>query len=168
MIEFAEDLVTAATGGFESGPVEDFDFAAGVLDEPAFLQTACDDGDGGSLGFLGRFTEPRKGFPLLRTAFITLAESRPRLRLLVAGPGDRDELYDEFPKELHDRVVFLGLVSEADKARLLLKHYPSQTMHDWFDEESFLGLSRLRGVQCRARHAEAFVMEKATVSFGGA
>jgi phosphatidyl-myo-inositol alpha-mannosyltransferase len=76
-------------------------------------------GDGESLGFLGRFTEPRKGFPLLRTAFVTLARSRPRLRLLVAGPGDRDDLYDEFPPELRDRVAFLGLVSEADKARML-------------------------------------------------
>ena len=52
-----------------------------------------------------------------------------------------------------------------EKARLLLKHYPSQTNHDWFDEQAFLGLSRLRGVQCRATHAEAFVVEKATVSF---
>jgi phosphatidylinositol alpha-mannosyltransferase len=76
-------------------------------------------GEGGSLGFLGRFTEPRKGFGLLRSAFLTLAGSRPRLRLLVAGPGDSDELYDEFPPELHDRVVHLGLVSEADKARML-------------------------------------------------
>jgi phosphatidylinositol alpha-mannosyltransferase len=76
-------------------------------------------GDGGTLGFLGRFTEPRKGFPLLRTAYVTLAQERPGLRLLVAGPGDRDELYDDIPKELHDRVEFLGLVSEPDKARML-------------------------------------------------
>lgn len=76
-------------------------------------------GAGGSLGFLGRFTEPRKGFALLRTAFLELAGSRPGLRLLVAGPGDRDDLYDEFPPDLHDRVVFLGLVSETDKARML-------------------------------------------------
>jgi phosphatidylinositol alpha-mannosyltransferase len=76
-------------------------------------------GHGGSLGFLGRFTEPRKGFALLRSAFVTLAEKRPGMRLLVAGPGDRDELYDEFPPDLHDRVVFLGLVSEPDKARML-------------------------------------------------
>lgn len=53
-----------------------------------------------------------------------------------------------------------------EKARLLHKSYPSQTAHDWFDEGSFLGLSRLRGVQCRSAHAEAFVMEKATVKFG--
>ncbi|AGZ44481.1 glycosyltransferase family 4 protein [Actinoplanes friuliensis] len=76
-------------------------------------------GEGGTLGFLGRFTESRKGFELLRTAFVTLARERPGLRLLVAGPGDRSDLYDDIPKELHDRVEFLGLVSEADKARML-------------------------------------------------
>ena len=52
-----------------------------------------------------------------------------------------------------------------EKARLLLKHYPSQTNRDWFDEEAFLGLSRLRGVQCRNTHAEGFVLEKATLTF---
>jgi hypothetical protein len=51
-----------------------------------------------------------------------------------------------------------------DKARLLLKYYPSQVRHDWFDEQAFLGLSRLRGVQCRSQHAEAFVVEKATIT----
>ena len=76
-------------------------------------------GDGGTLGFLGRFTEPRKGFDILRTAFVALARRRPGLRLLVAGPGSRDELYDEIPPDLHDRVIFLGLVTEADKARML-------------------------------------------------
>ncbi|MEV6350547.1 glycosyltransferase family 4 protein [Actinoplanes sp. NPDC051851] len=76
-------------------------------------------GEGGALGFLGRFTEPRKGFPLLRTAFVALARERPGLRLLVAGPGDRDELFEDIPAELHGRVELLGLVSEADKARML-------------------------------------------------
>ncbi|MTL14543.1 PIG-L family deacetylase [Nocardia seriolae] len=54
------------------------------------------------------------------------------------------------------------------KAELLMKHYPSQRNKDWYDEQSFLALSRLRGVQCRARHAEAFLLEKATITFGGA
>jgi LmbE family N-acetylglucosaminyl deacetylase len=53
-----------------------------------------------------------------------------------------------------------------EKARLLLKHYPSQMSRDWFDEQAFLGLSRLRGVQCRNPHAEAFIVEKATITFG--
>ncbi|MFD4179644.1 PIG-L deacetylase family protein [Rhodococcus sp. NPDC058514] len=55
-----------------------------------------------------------------------------------------------------------------EKARVLLKHYPSQTAHDWFDDQAFLGLSRLRGVQCHRAHAEAFVLEKATLRFGRA
>jgi len=76
-------------------------------------------GEGGTLGFLGRFTESRKGFDLLRTAYVKLARARPGLRLLVAGPGNRDDLYDEIPADLHRRVEFLGLVSEPDKARML-------------------------------------------------
>ncbi|WCN83635.1 glycosyltransferase family 4 protein [Micromonospora sp. LH3U1] len=79
----------------------------------------CAPGTGGTLGFLGRFTEARKGFPVLRDAFVALSATRPGLRLLVAGPGDPDDLYDQFPAELHERVTFLGLVTEPDKARML-------------------------------------------------
>ncbi|MFC4017847.1 glycosyltransferase family 4 protein [Micromonospora sp. GCM10011542] len=79
----------------------------------------CGQGTGGTLGFLGRFTEARKGFPVLRDAFVELAATRPGLRLLVAGPGDPDDLYDQFPPALREQVTFLGLVSEADKARML-------------------------------------------------
>jgi LmbE family N-acetylglucosaminyl deacetylase len=53
-----------------------------------------------------------------------------------------------------------------EKARLLYKHYPSQAGHDWFDEQAFIGLARLRGVQCHAQYAEAFIVEKATIAFG--
>ncbi|AKS32302.1 PIG-L deacetylase family protein [Mycolicibacterium goodii] len=53
-----------------------------------------------------------------------------------------------------------------EKARLLQKHYPSQTGHDWFDEQAFLGLLRMRGVQCRHTYAESFILEKATITFG--
>lgn len=60
----------------------------------------------------------------------------------------------------------LPVWAAEEKARLLLKHYPSQTNHDWFDEHSFIALTRLRGVQCRNTHAEGFVMEKATITFG--
>ncbi|SCL30972.1 phosphatidylinositol alpha-mannosyltransferase [Micromonospora pallida] len=79
----------------------------------------CGPGTGGTVGFLGRFTEPRKGFPVLRDAFVELAPRRPGLRLLVAGPGEADDLYDRIPRDLRDRVTFLGLVSEADKPRML-------------------------------------------------
>jgi phosphatidylinositol alpha-mannosyltransferase len=76
-------------------------------------------GPGGALGFLGRFTEPRKGFPTLREAFCRLAATRPDLRLLVAGPGDPDEAVRHVPAGIRERIVFLGLVSEEDKRRML-------------------------------------------------
>ncbi len=76
-------------------------------------------GDAPSIGFLGRFTEPRKGFPTLLAAFATLAAARPGVRLLVAGPGDVDEVIRDVPVALRDRIVFLGKVSEVDKARML-------------------------------------------------
>ena len=76
-------------------------------------------GDGGSIGFLGRFDEARKGFPVLLAAFERLAADRPALRLLVAGPGDVDDLRQQFAPALRDRVVLLGRVSEEDKARML-------------------------------------------------
>ncbi|MBT8225869.1 MAG: glycosyltransferase family 4 protein, partial [Dactylosporangium sp.] len=40
-------------------------------------------GPGGAIGFLGRYTEPRKGFDVLREAWARLAPARPGLRLLV-------------------------------------------------------------------------------------
>ena len=76
-------------------------------------------GDGGALGFLGRFEEARKGLPVLLAAFEQLAAVRPDLRLLIAGPGDPDEVRRALPAEVFDRVVLLGQVSDIDKARML-------------------------------------------------
>ncbi|GAA0381685.1 GDP-mannose-dependent alpha-(1-2)-phosphatidylinositol mannosyltransferase [Acrocarpospora corrugata] len=73
--------------------------------------------DGDVIGFLGRMDEPRKGLPVLLEAFAKLAQERPRLRLLVAGPGDADDVYQRVPAGLHDRIGLLGLVSEQDKVR---------------------------------------------------
>jgi LmbE family N-acetylglucosaminyl deacetylase len=50
------------------------------------------------------------------------------------------------------------------KAELLDKCYPSQTSRDWWDEETFLALGRLRGIECRARYAEAFTCTKLLLS----
>ena len=76
-------------------------------------------GDDGALGFLGRMDEHRKGLPVLLRAFETLGRERPGLRLLLAGPGDADEIRAKVSPELRSRVVNLGLVSEADKVRAL-------------------------------------------------
>lgn len=42
------------------------------------------------------------------------------------------------------------------KCELLHKHYGSQQHRPWFDDETFLGFMRVRGVECHARYAEAF------------
>jgi LmbE family N-acetylglucosaminyl deacetylase len=48
------------------------------------------------------------------------------------------------------------------KIDLLITHFGSQRSKQWFDSETFLGLARLRGMECRApeRYAEAFVGRK--------
>jgi LmbE family N-acetylglucosaminyl deacetylase len=50
------------------------------------------------------------------------------------------------------------------KVQLLNKAYPSQHSRDWWDDDLFLGVMRLRGMECRARYAEAFTVRKAILS----
>jgi phosphatidylinositol alpha-mannosyltransferase len=75
-------------------------------------------GPGGALGFLGRMDETRKGLSVLLAAFAVLGPQRPGLRLLIAGPGDGDEVMSRVPAPLRDRVILLGQVSEEDKVRV--------------------------------------------------
>jgi LmbE family N-acetylglucosaminyl deacetylase len=49
------------------------------------------------------------------------------------------------------------------KVELLNKCFPSQRGRDWWDDEVFLGLARLRGMECRARYAEAFTCTKSVI-----
>ena len=51
------------------------------------------------------------------------------------------------------------------KIDLLNLHFGSQRSKKWFDAETFRGLARLRGMECRApeSYAEAFVSRKLTV-----
>lgn len=49
------------------------------------------------------------------------------------------------------------------KVELLHKCFPSQVSRDWWDDEVFLGLARLRGMECRARYSEAFTCTKLVV-----
>jgi phosphatidyl-myo-inositol alpha-mannosyltransferase len=76
-------------------------------------------GSGGTLGFLGRMDEPRKGLDILLAAFALMAPQRPGLRLLIAGPGDVADALEQVPAAYRDRVVLLGQVSDADRIRML-------------------------------------------------
>ncbi len=50
------------------------------------------------------------------------------------------------------------------KVELLHKCFPSQRDRDWWDDEVFLGMARLRGMECRAPYAEAFGCAKSVIT----
>lgn len=63
--------------------------------------------------------------------------------------------------------VYFPLSSETAerKVEMLHKHFPSQQARDWWDDQIFLGLARLRGMECRAPYAEAFFCTKSIIRF---
>lgn len=58
--------------------------------------------------------------------------------------------------------LYVPLTAEVlqEKLRLLRTCFPSQADRDWFDDEVFRGLARLRGVESRCRYAEGFEVTK--------
>jgi LmbE family N-acetylglucosaminyl deacetylase len=82
----------------------------------------------------------------------------------------RDQLYlaYEIPKwdgDLSRPSMYVPLSDDTArrKVELLHKCFPSQEGRDWWDDEVFLGLARLRGMECRARYAEAFRCAKSLI-----
>ena len=74
---------------------------------------------GGTVGFIGRYDEPRKGMDVLVPALEKLVPQRPELRLLVAGRGEAEEFLAGVPRAVRERIDLMGQVSEYDKARML-------------------------------------------------
>ena len=74
---------------------------------------------GNTIGFLGRFEEDRKGLPVLLDALPIISRFIPDIRVLIAGPGDSEEVLEKVDPQLRDRVEFLGKISEEDKADFL-------------------------------------------------
>ncbi|MGA2827524.1 MAG: PIG-L deacetylase family protein [Streptosporangiaceae bacterium] len=106
--------------------------------------------------------------------------------IIAPGPGDahqdhrtiaeivptvfRDRLFlaYEIPKwdgDLGRPPVYFPLPDAVArrKVELLHKCFPSQRHRDWWDDEVFLGLARLRGMECRAPYAEAFHCAKVLI-----
>ena len=72
-----------------------------------------------TIGFIGRFDEPRKGLKVLLDALPTIAKTIPDVRIMIAGPGEGLEIVKEVPPNLRNKLTFLGRISEEDKAKLL-------------------------------------------------
>ncbi|HYO41336.1 MAG TPA: glycosyltransferase family 4 protein [Nocardioidaceae bacterium] len=76
-------------------------------------------GSQGTVVFVGRLGDPRKGFGLLARAFGDLAATRPDLRLLVVGGGAVDEARALLAPRVRPQVTFLGQAPDQDKAAAL-------------------------------------------------
>jgi len=74
---------------------------------------------GNTIGFLGRFEEDRKGLPVLLDALPIISRFIPDIRVLIAGPGDSEEVLAKVDPQLRNRVEFLGKISEEEKADFL-------------------------------------------------
>ena len=88
------------------------------VDVASFANAARLDGyprPGGSVLFLGRYDEPRKGMAVLVGALPALVKRFPDIEVLVVGRGDEDELAEEVG-ELAGHLRFLGQVDDATKA----------------------------------------------------
>ncbi len=70
-----------------------------------------------SMVFLGRMDEPRKGLDVLVAALPAIVERVPNVQVVIVGPGDVEEQRDSLDPSVRDNVVYLGRVSDADKAR---------------------------------------------------
>ncbi|HEY0934352.1 MAG TPA: PIG-L family deacetylase [Trebonia sp.] len=86
----------------------------------------------------------------------------------------RDQLYlaYEIPKwdgDMGRPSVYVPMTRDTAqrKVELLHKCYPSQRDRDWWDDDVFLGLARLRGMECRAPYAEAFYCGKSVLQLPG-
>jgi LmbE family N-acetylglucosaminyl deacetylase len=80
-------------------------------------------------------------------------------------------LHYDIPKwdgDLGRATTYVQLSAETaqQKIGLLNEAYPSQKSHDWWDDELFASVMRLRGMECRARYAEAFVVTKSRLNLG--
>lgn len=72
-----------------------------------------------TLAFLGRIDEPRKGLAVIVAAMPTILDALPGARLVVAGPGEVDEIAQRLDPRVRAATEFLGAVSEQDKVSLL-------------------------------------------------
>ncbi|MBA0126038.1 glycosyltransferase family 4 protein [Haloechinothrix sp. YIM 98757] len=74
---------------------------------------------GRTIGFVGRYSEPRKGMGVLLEALDGLAGEFPELRLLVVGRGEQDVLFRQAGERLGEHIELLGQVDDETKARVL-------------------------------------------------
>ena len=74
---------------------------------------------GNTIGFIGRFEEPRKGLSVLIDALPAIITQIPDIKIFIAGPGDSADALKEIQPALRSRFTFMGRISEEEKANFL-------------------------------------------------
>jgi phosphatidylinositol alpha-mannosyltransferase len=74
---------------------------------------------GNTLGFIGRFEEPRKGLSVLTQALPAIIAEFPDVKIFVAGPGESSDILKDIQPSLRSRFTFMGRISEEEKANFL-------------------------------------------------
>lgn len=72
-----------------------------------------------TIGFIGRFSEPRKGLGILLEALPSIARIFPNVRILIAGPGEGIEAMQSINPALRNNLQFLGRINDSEKASFL-------------------------------------------------
>lgn len=103
------------------------------------------------------------GLSLVRTPAATLAWRRDVAQAFVLH-------YDilSWDSDFPNPYLYLPIpvATAHEKAGLLAQCCPSRARRGWIDDEAFVALMRVRGVQCRARYTEAFTVEKSELDSG--
>jgi phosphatidylinositol alpha-mannosyltransferase len=69
--------------------------------------------------FLGRGDEPRKGLEVLVNAYPEIRKEFPQVRLLIAGPGEPENVLKKLSKSDRAGVTVLGMIAPEDKSSVL-------------------------------------------------
>jgi phosphatidylinositol alpha-mannosyltransferase len=72
-----------------------------------------------TVGFIGRFEEPRKGLQVLIDSLPIVARFIPNVKYLIAGPGDSKEFIKEIDPQLRNRIKFIGRLTDEEKESFL-------------------------------------------------
>ena len=72
-----------------------------------------------TIGFIGRFEEPRKGLQVLLDSLPIVARFIPDVKYLIAGPGESKDYLKNIDPQLRNRIKFLGFLTDEMKESFL-------------------------------------------------
>ena len=72
-----------------------------------------------TVGFIGRFEEPRKGLQVLIDSLPIVARFIPNVKYLIAGPGESKDFIKEIDPQLRNRIQFVGRLTDEEKESFL-------------------------------------------------